>query len=73
MTARRDLIKSHITRPHEATQDHCYMKTVNLFSTTMEKYYTVHFTNYVALSNAIYFLTKKSPKYGNYDALVNAT
>ena len=23
---------------------HCYMKTVNLFSTTMEKYYTMHFT-----------------------------
>ena len=27
---------------------HCYMKTVNLFSTPMEEYYIVLFTNYIA-------------------------
>ena len=46
----------------ETQKNYCYMKTVNLFSTTMEMYYTMHFTNYVALSNAIYFMTKKIVK-----------
>ena len=52
---------------------HCYKKTVNLFSTTMEEYYIVLFTNYIAFSNAIYFWSKQSSKFGNYDALSNAT